>query len=53
MLATLPSFILELQHATLPFKVLQARECASTPSFSIVFSLDSHLSPLRSLGARE
>jgi len=34
-----------------PFKVLQAKECAPTPYSSIIFSLNSHLSPLRSLGA--
>ncbi len=31
-----------------PFKVLWTRECAPTPYSSIVFSLDSHLSPSRS-----
>jgi hypothetical protein len=50
MLVTFPSPILELQHAPLPLKVLQTRERASTPCFSDVFSLDSHLNPLRSLG---
>jgi len=30
-----------------PSKVLQAREHASTPYTSVVFSLDSHLSPSR------
>jgi len=52
MLVTFPSPILELQYALLPFKVLRARECASTPCFSAVFTLDSHLSPLKSLGVR-
>jgi hypothetical protein len=33
-----------------PLKLLQARERAPTPCFSVVFNLDSHLSPLRSLG---
>jgi hypothetical protein len=46
MLVTLPNPIPELQHAPLPLKVLQARECAPTPYFSVIFSLDSHLSPL-------
>jgi hypothetical protein len=32
--------------------VLQAKERASTPNSSIVFTLDSHLSLSRSLGAR-
>jgi hypothetical protein len=49
MFVTFPSLILEL-HALLPLKVLQARERALTPYFSAVFILDSHLSPLRSLG---
>ncbi len=31
-----------------PFKVLRVREHASTPYSSVVFSLDSHLSPSRS-----
>jgi hypothetical protein len=31
-----------------PFKVLQARERAPTPCSSVIFSLDSHLNPLRS-----
>jgi len=52
MLVTLPSPIPEFQHTFLPFKVLRARERALTPCFSAVFNLDSHLSPLRSLGAR-
>jgi len=47
-LSTLPSPIPELQHAPLPLKVLWAKERASTPSFSAVFYLGSHLSPLRS-----
>jgi hypothetical protein len=51
MLVTLPSPISKLQHTLLPLKVLQARERATTPRFSDVFSLDSHLSPLKSLGA--
>jgi hypothetical protein len=53
MLVTLPSPIPKLQHAPLPFKVLRARERALTLCFSAVFSLDSHLSPLRSLGVRQ
>jgi len=36
-----------------PPKVLRGREHASTPCSSIVFSLDSHLGPLRNLGARQ
>jgi hypothetical protein len=51
-LVILPSPISELQHTLLPPKVLRARECALTPFFSIVFSLDSHLIPLRSPGVR-
>ncbi len=34
-----------------PSKVLRAKECASTLDSSVVFSLDSHLNLLRSLGA--
>jgi hypothetical protein len=34
-------------------KVLRAKEHAPTPCFSVGFSLDSHLNPLRSLGARQ
>jgi hypothetical protein len=49
MLITLPNPILELQHASLPLKVLRVRERASTPYYSAIFNLDSHLSPLRSL----
>ncbi len=52
MLVTLPSPIPKLQHAPLPLKMLRAKEHALTPCFSVVFSLDSHLSPLRSLGVR-
>jgi hypothetical protein len=33
--------------------MLQARERASTPCSSVAFNLDSHLSPLRSLGTRK
>jgi hypothetical protein len=47
-LSILPSPILELQHAPLPLKVLWARERVRTPPSSIVFHLDSHLSPSRS-----
>jgi len=35
-----------------PSKVLQAREHAPVPYSSVIFSLNSHLNPLRSLGAR-
>jgi len=49
MLVTFPSPISKLQHTPLSFKVLQAKEHGPT-HFSVVFSLDSHLSPLRSLG---
>jgi hypothetical protein len=52
MLVTFPSPIPELQHPLLPLKMLRARECALTPCFSVVFTLDSHLNPLRSLGVR-
>jgi hypothetical protein len=47
-LSILPSPIPELQHAPLPLKVLWARERVSTPPSSVVFHLDSHLSPSRS-----
>ncbi len=51
MLVTLPSPIPEFQYAPLPLlKVLRARERALTPCSFIVFNLDSHLRPLRSLG---
>jgi len=51
MLVTLPNPILEFQHAPLPpLKVLRARERAPTPCSSVVFNLDSHLNPLRSMG---
>jgi len=33
--------------------MLRARERAPTPCLSAIFSLDSHLSPLRSLGVRQ
>jgi hypothetical protein len=52
MLVTLPSPISELHHTLLPLKVLWAKECALTLCFSVVFNLDSHLNPLRSLGVR-
>jgi len=35
-----------------PLKVLRAKECAPIPCSSAVFSLNSHLSPLKSLGMR-
>jgi len=47
-LSTLLSPIPKLQHAPLPLKVLWARERALTPPSSIVFYLDSHLSPSKS-----
>jgi hypothetical protein len=50
MLVILPSPIPELQHAPLPPKVLRAKERAIIPYSFVVFSLDSHLSPLRNLG---
>jgi hypothetical protein len=46
-LSTFPSPVLELQHTPLPFKVLWAREHASTPPSFVVFYLDSHLNPSR------
>jgi len=50
-LSTLPSPILELQHAPLPFKVLWTRECALTPPSFVVFYLDSHtFESLKELG---
>jgi len=52
MLVTLPSPILKFQHVPLPLKVLRAMELVSTPCLSVVFNLDSPLSPLRSLGVR-
>jgi hypothetical protein len=51
MLVTLPSPISELQHAPLPPKVLRTKKRAITPGSFVVFNLDSHLSPLRNLGA--
>jgi len=53
MLVTFPSPISELQHAPLSLEVLRAKERAPIPYFSTVFSLDLHLSPLRSLGVRQ
>jgi hypothetical protein len=47
-LSTLPSPIPELQHALLALKMLLAKERALTPPSSVVFYLDSHLSPLMS-----
>jgi hypothetical protein len=47
-LSTLPSPILELQHAPLPLKVLWVKEHAPTPPSSVIFYLDSHLSLSRS-----
>jgi len=40
-------------HPFYPSKVLRARECTSTPHSSIIFYLNSHLSPLKNLGARQ
>jgi hypothetical protein len=53
MLITFPSPIPELLHAPLPLKMLRAKERALTPCFSIILSLDSHLSPLKSLGVHQ
>jgi len=50
MLVILPSPIQELKHTPLPPQVLRARERILILYFSIVFSLDSYLSPSRSLG---
>jgi hypothetical protein len=36
-----------------PLKMLQARERAPIPYFSVVFNLDSNLNPLMSLGVRQ
>ncbi len=47
-LTTLRSPIPELQHAPLPLKVLWARERVPPLPSSVVFYLDSHLSPSRS-----
>ncbi len=47
-LSTLPSPILELQHALLPLKVLWTKERALTLPSSVVFYLDSHLNPSKS-----
>jgi hypothetical protein len=47
-LSILPSPVPELQHAPLPLKVLWARERIPTPPSSVVFHLDSPLSPSRS-----
>jgi len=49
-LVILPSPISELQHTLLLLKVLRTKERALIPRSSIVFNLDSHLSPLRSMG---
>jgi hypothetical protein len=53
MLVTLPNPIPEFQHAPLPFKVLRARERAPIPCFSVIFSLEPYLNPLRSLRVRQ
>jgi hypothetical protein len=53
MLVTFPSPIPELQYASLPLKMMLAKERALTLCFLVVFSLDSHLSPLRSLSVRQ
>jgi hypothetical protein len=53
MFVTLPSPIPELQHAPLPLKVLRVREHVPTLCSSDVFSLDSHLNPLKSLGGHQ
>jgi hypothetical protein len=53
MLVTLPSPILKLQTRPSIRNVLQAKERALIPCSSIVFNLDSHLSPLRNLGAHQ
>jgi hypothetical protein len=53
MLVILPSPIPELQHTPLPLQSAAnqgTREHAPTPYSFFVLSLDSHLSPLRSLG---
>jgi len=50
MVFTILSPISKLQHAPLPLKVLQARERASTPYPSVVFSLDSHFESIKELG---
>jgi hypothetical protein len=47
----LPSPISEFQHAPLPLEVLRTRERTRTPCSFTVFTSDSHLSLLRSLGA--
>jgi hypothetical protein len=44
-------FLVPSRNSSTPFypsKVLRTKECASTPYSSVVFSLDSHLSPSRS-----
>jgi hypothetical protein len=53
MVVTLPSPILELQHAPLPCKVLRVKERAPTPCFPL-FSIWTHIwNPLKSLGVRQ
>jgi hypothetical protein len=52
MIVILLSSISKLQHALLPPKMLRARKHAPTIDFSIVFTLDSHLSLSKNLGAR-
>jgi hypothetical protein len=51
-LSTLPSPIMELQHAPLPLKVLWARERAPTPPSSAVFLLGLTFEPFEELGVR-
>ncbi len=52
MLVTLPSLYPRALAHPFTLKVLRARERTLTPHSSIVFTLDSHLNLLRSLGVR-
>ncbi len=50
---TLPSPILELQHALYPSKVLRTKERASTPCFFVVFSLRLTFESFKELGVHQ
>jgi hypothetical protein len=52
MLIILLNPISELQHALLPLKCYKPRSMSPTPCYFIVFTLDSYLNLLGSLGAR-
>jgi hypothetical protein len=50
LLINLFSPIPELQHALLPLEVLRVKECAPTPSLSIVFTLGLTIESIKELG---